>query len=200
MGEGKKGGSEEVDLKTKTFDEIFMELVLPGVNRHNFVTRWNFISIFLTLKVFRFSHLSSSTRIFWRYQLRFVSMYPREKSINFPLFSASTNAHFEWHSSGFYGLFSFSLAKMKAKKFFFMFTQKQPEKFNFSDMIFVRQKNLFQGFAPTGPARFSSHHNKSAETPRGPQKSWSKSNLSCWRGKWNGIRDVKLINAKRPGK
>lgn len=59
---------------------------------------------------------------------------------------------------------------MKAKKFFFMFTQKQPEKFNFSDMIFVRQKNLFQGFAPTGPARFSSHHNKSAETPRGPQK------------------------------
>lgn len=93
MGEGKKGGSEEVDLKTKTFDEIFMELVLPGVNRHNFVTRWNFISIFLTLKVFRFSHLSSSTRIFWRYQLRFVSMYPREKSINFPLFFPPPPTH-----------------------------------------------------------------------------------------------------------
>lgn len=29
-----------------------MQLVLAGVNRHNFVTRWNFISIFLTLKVF----------------------------------------------------------------------------------------------------------------------------------------------------
>lgn len=35
----------------KTFDEIFMQLVLPGVNRHNLVTRRNFISIFLTLKV-----------------------------------------------------------------------------------------------------------------------------------------------------
>lgn len=108
-----------------------------------------FASLVVGFCVFFFSFLLHQPR---RHRLRIVSMYPREKSINFPLFLRSP-ANFEWHSFGFYGLFS----SPSSKSFSSCLTRsnrRNSASSSPSDMIFgCCSQSLFQGFAPSASAR-----------------------------------------------